>query len=159
MNREIQDEDYKHSENLKEDCSQNRTKLPKTAEACDRYLVSDRAGAAIVSGVLRDYGIISEDKSSQAIGLRKLANERHSYRMARRDQEKTERDVITSLYFDGEKTATRVMKQNTKTGGEGSLCYESGARVSIPVSCHISVRPWEDYCCYHLQIPEGGELA
>ena len=65
---------------------------------------------------MRDYGIISEDKSSQAIGLRKLANERHSYRMARRDQEKDERDVITSLYFDGKKTVTRVMKQNTKTG-------------------------------------------
>ena len=33
INREIQDEDYKHSKNLKEDYSQNRTKLPKTTEA------------------------------------------------------------------------------------------------------------------------------
>jgi hypothetical protein len=40
--------------------SQNRTQLPKTAEACDRYLVSDRAGAAIACGVLTDYGIITD---------------------------------------------------------------------------------------------------
>ena len=37
------------------DISQNRTRLPKTAEACDRYMVSDRAGPAIASGALADW--------------------------------------------------------------------------------------------------------
>ena len=101
---------------MKENSSQNRTRLPKTAEACDRYLVSDRAGAAIASAVLRDYGIITEEDPSQVVGPRKLADERHRYRMERRDQVKNDRDEITSLYFDGKKTATRVMKQNPKTG-------------------------------------------
>ena len=114
--KEVEDEDYHPPENIKENSKQNRTKLPKTAEACDRYLVSDRAGAAIASGVLRDYGIINDADTSQVIGPRKLADERHKYRMERRDQVKNDREDITSLYFDGKKTATRVLKQNPKTG-------------------------------------------
>ena len=60
-NEEIQSEDVEEEylptmAMMKENSSQNRTRLPKTAEACDRYLVSDRAGAALASAVLRDYG-------------------------------------------------------------------------------------------------------
>ena len=114
---EAEDEDYVPTMAIMvENSSQNRTRLPKTAEACDRYLVSDRAGAAIASAVLRDYGIITEEDTCQVIGPRKLADERHRYRMERRDQVKNDRDDITSLYFDGKKTATRVLKQNPKTG-------------------------------------------
>ena len=40
--------------------STNRIRLPKLAEACYRYCVSNRAGAAIANGVLADYGIITE---------------------------------------------------------------------------------------------------
>ena len=36
----------------------------QAAEACDRYLVGDRAGAAIASAVLVDYGIIRLDDKS-----------------------------------------------------------------------------------------------
>ena len=51
---EAEDEDYVPTMAIMvENSSQNRTRLPKTAEACDRYLVSDRAGAAIASGELR----------------------------------------------------------------------------------------------------------
>ena len=48
--------------------------------------------------------------------MKKLTDERHKYRMARRDQVKNDREDVTSLYFDGKKTATRVLKQNSKTG-------------------------------------------
>ena len=97
QSKEVEDEDYNSPETLKENFKQNRTKLPKTAEACDRYLVSDRAGAAIARGVLKDYGIITNEDTSQVIGPRKLADERHKYRMARRDQVKNDREDITSL--------------------------------------------------------------
>ena len=71
---------------LLESVIQNRTRLPKTAEACDRYLVGDRAGAAIASAVLVDYGIIREDDKSQVIGPRKLADERHRYQQGEGEQ-------------------------------------------------------------------------
>ena len=152
-------EDYKASENLKEDCSQNRTNLPKTAEACDHYLVSDRARKATAIGVLRDYGIITEDVRSQVIGPRKRADERHKHRMASGDQENDERDVISSLYFDGKKTATRVMKQNTKTGRWSPRLVVEDHYVMIvePVSQYLShVTPPSGHGkVIALQIPKG----
>ena len=96
--------------------SQNRRKLPNTAKACDRYLVSNRAGAAIANGVLEDYGIITEADQSQVIGPTKLKDERHRYRMSIRDREKEGKNNITSIYFDGKKTATRSLVRNEKTG-------------------------------------------
>ena len=96
--------------------SQNRHRLTNTAKACDRYLVSNRAGAAVASGVLEDYGIITDDDQSQVIGPTKIANERHRYRMEIREKVKEGRSGISSLYFDGKKTATRVLVKNTKTG-------------------------------------------
>ena len=39
--------------------NQMRVKLPKLAKLCDRYGVSDRAGAAIATAVLEDFGIVS----------------------------------------------------------------------------------------------------
>ena len=79
-------------------------------------MISDRAGAAIASAVLTDYGIINDEDRSQVIGPRKLANERHRYRMAANEKAKECRDDITSVYFDGKKTSTRVLMQNAKTG-------------------------------------------
>ena len=94
----------------------NRTRLPKTAEACDRYLVSDRAGAAIASAVLTDYGLITDQDKTHVIGPRKLADERHKYRMSLLDNDKQSREEITSIYFDGKKIPTRTMIQNSSIG-------------------------------------------
>jgi len=95
---------------------QNRTKLPRFGAMCDRYGVSDRAAAALASALLEDYGIITETDRSQVIGPRKVAYERHKYREERREMEFAALDNITSIYFDGKKTATRVMERNDKTG-------------------------------------------
>ena len=99
-----------------EDIGQNRTRLPKTAEACDRYLIGDRAGAAIASAVLVDYGIVNNNDKTQVIGPRKLAAERHRYRVEAIKKEKDNLGEINSLYFDGKKTPTRVLVRNPKTG-------------------------------------------
>ena len=94
--------------------SQNRTLLPKTAEAWDRYLVSDRAGAAIACGVLTDYGIITDGNTAQVIGPRKIHDARHKFRMERVKKDIEDMKEITSLYFDGKKTSTRVLKKMRK---------------------------------------------
>lgn len=112
----VEDGDYEPPAGLVENVLQNRTKLTKTAEACDRYMVSDRAGAAIASAVLTDYGIIHEDDKSQVIGPRKLASERHRCRMAAIKEANDGREAMTSVYFDGKKTSTRVLVKNAKTG-------------------------------------------
>ena len=113
---ESTDTDYLPKVNVVTAPSQNRTLLPKTAEACDRYLVSDRAGAAIACGVLTDYGIITDGNTTQVIGPRKIHDARHKFRMERVKKDIEDIEEITSLYFDGKKTSTRVLKKNEKTG-------------------------------------------
>ena len=41
--------------------TQNRFSYTNLAIACDRYQISDRAGAAIATSTLNDYGLIDED--------------------------------------------------------------------------------------------------
>ena len=48
--------------NLSESCAKrNMTKFPTVARECDRYGVSNAAGAAIATAALTDYGIITSD--------------------------------------------------------------------------------------------------
>lgn len=58
--------------NLADRCSkQNRMRLPTLAPTCDRYMISDYAGAA----TLVDYDIITKDDRSKAVGPRKQRDE------------------------------------------------------------------------------------
>jgi hypothetical protein len=94
----------------------NMTRLPNLAAVCDRYCVSNYAGAAIASAVLTDYGLITAFDKSQVIGPQKLADERRRYRNERRENELASLNNISALYFDGKKTITRMLLRNEKTG-------------------------------------------
>ena len=93
------------------DKQRNLKKLPKTSEACDRYLISNRAGAAIANAVLIDYGYMTEDDPNLLIAPNKLKDQRRRYRKETLELTKCESDEITSLYFDGKKVGTRMMVQ------------------------------------------------
>ena len=58
------------------DPKHNVRKLPKLARMCDRYGISDRAGAAIANAVLQDYGIIAKHNPRDVIDRSKLRRER-----------------------------------------------------------------------------------
>ena len=94
----------------------NLTKLPTLASACDRYGVSNYVGAAIASATLVDYAIITKFDKSQVIGPQKLGDERRQCREERREAELENLKELTSLYFDGKKTLTRILVKNNKTG-------------------------------------------
>ncbi|KAB7502796.1 hypothetical protein Anas_10015 [Armadillidium nasatum] len=55
---------------------QNRRELRTLAEACDRYQISDRAGAAIASSVLVDFGLITRDKMQNATSILTIFHQR-----------------------------------------------------------------------------------
>ena len=92
------------------------TKLPALAFICDRYGVSNYAGTAIASATLVDYAIITKVDKSQVIKPRKLGEERRRCREERREAELANLKKLTSLYFDGKKTMTRVLVKNNETG-------------------------------------------
>ncbi|KAI6657810.1 hypothetical protein LOD99_552 [Oopsacas minuta] len=52
--------------------TRNHNQLRNLAIMCDRYQISDRAGAAIANAVLQDYGIITQEEDSQIIDRNKL---------------------------------------------------------------------------------------
>ena len=51
------------------DTSQCRIPLPHTAQICDRFGISNRAGAALATATLTDFGIITEENQLNVIGL------------------------------------------------------------------------------------------
>ncbi|KAB7504140.1 hypothetical protein Anas_12113 [Armadillidium nasatum] len=85
---------------------QNRRELRTLAEACDRYQISDRAGAAIASSVLVDFGLITRDKMQNVIDKNKLRRERNKLRKERQKEEKNWFGNITGIGFDGRRDAT-----------------------------------------------------
>jgi len=87
---------------------QMRKSLPKVAKLCDRFCVSDRAGAAIATAVLEDFGIVSQDEPTNVIDRYKLRRER---KLARDRCEHSAHPVQT-LYFDGRKDRTLKVEKN-----------------------------------------------
>ncbi|CAH1106918.1 unnamed protein product [Psylliodes chrysocephalus] len=90
----------------------NKMKIPVLAEILDRYAISDRAGAAIASAVLQDYGLVSDRSSENVI-------DRHKIRKARQKNRNNLQTVSNSilkrgLYFDGRKYKTLTYSENRK---------------------------------------------
>lgn len=87
---------------------QMRKKLPKLAKICDRFGVSDRAGAAIATAVLEDFGFVSQRESTHVIDRYKLRRERKFSR----DNLTVTNGPIQTLYFDGRKDKTLKLEKN-----------------------------------------------
>ncbi|KAI6651849.1 hypothetical protein LOD99_4728 [Oopsacas minuta] len=76
---------------------------------CDRYQISDRAGAAIANTVLQDYGIITPEEDNQIIDRNKLRRSRFSVRKELANEAHETINDISAIYFDGRKDQTRVL--------------------------------------------------
>ena len=66
--------------------------------------------------MLVDYAIVTKVDKSQVIGPQKLGDDRRQCREERHEEELANLKELTSLYFDGKKTMTRVLVKNNKTG-------------------------------------------
>ena len=60
--------------------NQNRKSWPKLAQICERYLISDRAGAAIANSALENVGFITTDNQT-FIDPSKLRREQQKFRI------------------------------------------------------------------------------
>ena len=83
---------------------------------CYRYGLSNTEAAAVANAALEDYGVITADNRADVIAPSKIASERRRHRRRRREDEMASMDNVTSIYFDGKKTATRTTQHNAKTG-------------------------------------------
>ena len=81
-----------------------RKRLPKFAKMCDRFCVSDRAGAALATAVVEDFGVVSQTELTHVIDCYKL---RREHKFTRDCLFKID-DSIETLYFDGRKDSTET---------------------------------------------------
>ena len=109
------DKDYIQINISDNSSKRNLTKLATLDSVCDRYGVSNYAGAAIALATLVDYAIITKVDKSQVIGPQKLEDERRRCREERWEAELGNLNKLTSLYFDKKKTMTRLLVKNNKT--------------------------------------------
>ena len=76
---------------------------------CERYKVSDRAGAAIASAILKAFGIVTEEDKKYVVDRSKLRRERQKYREEIRNKEQEIFELVDFIFVDGRKGATMTM--------------------------------------------------
>ena len=77
--------------------------------ACDRYQISDSAGAAIITSTLKDHRLIDEDDQSLVIDRNRLRRQRAKFREAVREEETNLFKLVDGIYLDRRKDATQVI--------------------------------------------------
>jgi hypothetical protein len=91
--------------------SQMRYKLTTTAMISDRYGVSDRATAAIVSSVMHDLGLICDSDMSQVIDRSKIRREKEKLRKEVTIDNQDQLKEVKGIYFDGRKDNTQTREK------------------------------------------------
>ena len=103
----VSDPDFQPSRSASFDLGmQNRFRWKNAALACDRYGLSDRAGACVITATLMDCGCVTPKNKQKIVSHTKLHRERHLARMEQQREEWQRREHIMSFYFDGKKDAT-----------------------------------------------------
>lgn len=90
--------------------SQQRRRLTNTAQASERYGISDRAAADIASSVLADFGLITPGDKCEVIDRSKLRRERKRLREDLFTEYSINTKNLRGLYFDSRKDKTLMQE-------------------------------------------------
>ncbi|KAE9524457.1 hypothetical protein AGLY_015178 [Aphis glycines] len=130
-----------------ESSNYNCKKLKNASLAADRFGVSSGAAAAIISGALQDYKLVTGSESSLLVDKSKLNRQRSKIRTEKREEASMslQTNTVTAIYFEGKKDETKTV---VKTGEK--------SRTISKIEEHISVlsQPNDEYLT-HLT-PAGG---
>ena len=138
-----------------------RFSLPRFAKECDRYKISNRAGAAIGNALLKDHGIVTKEDTTKLIDHSKLRRERMKAGKFSEKKHK-EKKPGKAIYFDGKKCKTLVRKttgvQVQKRGmrGRGSSSTFQTKRVKLETEEHYTVVEQPDARYLTHFTPESG---
>lgn len=109
------DKDYPEDSPIKQitKSTQNRLDLSFFISEVDRFQISDRAGAALATGLLRDLGLVTESDKSQVVDRYKIRRERKKRQVIKKRKRKEETSGRVKCFgFDGKKDKkTKVLKE------------------------------------------------
>ena len=139
--------------------------LKNLARECDRYGVSDRAGAKIANGLLRDLGKVTKDNTTLLICPTRLRREREKWG-AKLEAECNKVSLPQGIYTDGKRVPTLVRQvKETKVhipGRRGRGAYKTVVTTSnqLVVEDHYPVlaEPGGNYVT-HVTPVEGSGVA
>ena len=118
---------------------ENRITLKEFAMVCERYEVSNRAGAAIASATLKAFGIVSEEAKRYVLDRIKLRRERQKYR---EEIGNKEQELLDSIFVDGRKDATMTMVEVNENYHRQAIIEEHYVIVGEPNGfCLLRVMP------------------
>lgn len=113
--------------------SQNRIRLTNTVLVSDRFNISERAAAALITAPLVDFRIVNENKVSLIVDRNKIARERKRVRSMLPIELKS-LSKVEGLYFDGRRDPTLFQERkgtkfykSIKTEDHYSLLKEPGS--------------------------------
>lgn len=114
--------------------TQESISLPNVARVCDRYGVSDRCAASIVTATLQDVGLVTATDTSLVIDRSKL---RRSRKKIRKSLKSEMCDAVKGLYFDGRKDHTRTQIKKGKKYYNRTITEEHVCLVGEPNSTYL----------------------
>lgn len=91
---------------------QNRQSIKNLVMMCERFQLSDRAGAATGTATLKDFGIVTDTDTTYVIDRSKLRRERQKYREEIQEEEEKLFQMVDGIYIDGKKDATMVTTEH-----------------------------------------------
>ena len=106
---------------------------------CERYEVSDRAGAGIASATLKAFGIVTEEDKRYVVDRSKLQSKR---------QELFE--LVHSIFVDGRKDATMTMVEVNDSYHRQTVIEEHYVIVGEPNGFYLSHEMPEDGTGYKI---------
>ena len=105
------EDDGQEADDDREKCKkQNRLSLPRAARECDRFFLTNRAAAAIITAVLRDIGFVTRDNPTNIVDRHKISRERRKHGLNQLVANRGKLGALRGLYFDGKKCRTLVRK-------------------------------------------------
>ena len=113
-----QEDQSKSSASKSNSCSQNRLNLSCFITEVDRFQISDRAAAALATGLMRDLGLVSDSDKSQVVDRYKVRRERKKRQKDKKRKRKEETaGNVNCLGFDGKKDKhTRILIESEVDG-------------------------------------------
>ena len=116
---------------------QNRSSL-KVAVNCERFGISDRAGAAIATATLKALGIATDTNKTNVIDRSKLRRERQKYREEIQKDEELQCGAVDGIYIDGRKDATIIGVKQGNSYHRKTIIKEHYVLVGEPYEFYIT---------------------
>ena len=117
---------------------------------CERYEVSDRAGAGIASATLKAFGMVTEEDKRYMVDRSKRQSKRQKYRKKIRNKERELFELVNSIFVDERKDATMTMVEVNDSYHRQTVIEEHYVIVGEPNGFYLSHEMPEDGTGYKI---------